>query len=72
MTFLVRGHPEQPGEVDQAAAAHHAGDLPAQERRRHVTPQQGHGRVPDHAAHLQTLARRKNLPVKKIPESKNL
>lgn len=61
--FTVRGDPQQPGEVDQAAVAHHAGHLPAQERRRHVTPQQGHGRVPHHPAHLQALARRKDLPV---------
>ena len=64
--ITVCGDAEQHGEVNQIAAANHAGHLPLEERRRDLEEKQGNGRVPDHPPNLQTLARRENISVKKV------
>ena len=61
--FPVHRDPEQPGEGDQAAAAHHVGHLPPEERRRHPQEDQDQDRISHHAAHLQAVAGREDLSV---------
>ena len=63
LLVVVHRNAEQPGEIHQAAVAHHVGNVPTAQRGRDAEEEQDEDGVSDDAAHLQAVARREDVPV---------